>query len=224
MNRDTNKAKGACMSLIEAIERYKLMVAVRTSTPESAFKAAKACIDGGVNLLEITFSVPDAEDVIGTLNKETTAHIGAGTILSVQEAKKAIKAGASYIVSPNFDKEIVSLTKKEGLISIPGACTPTEIYSAHRAGGDIIKLFPFNEIGGIKFLKVIRGPLPFVRYMLCGGITVDNVSLYLAESPACILIGSAIVKKDHVMSEDWKAITEESIKFVGALERLLAES
>lgn len=211
------------MSLIEAIERHKLMVAVRTNTPESAFRAAKACIDGGVRLLEITFSVPDAGDVIRRLNKETTAHIGAGTILSVQDARKAIKAGASYIVSPHFDKRIVTFTKKEGLVSIPGACTPTEIYSAHRAGGDIIKLFPFNEIGGISFLKVIRGPLPFIRYMLCGGITVDNVSDYLAERPACILIGSAILKKEHVLSGDWKAVMKESIKFVDALERILPQ-
>jgi 2-dehydro-3-deoxyphosphogluconate aldolase/(4S)-4-hydroxy-2-oxoglutarate aldolase len=212
------------MSLIDEIERYKLMVAVRTTTPDSAFRAAKACIDGGIKLLEITFSVPGADDVINTLNKETAAHIGAGTILSVQEAKKAIKAGASYIVSPHFDKRIVTFTKKEGLISIPGACTPTEIYLAYRAGGDIIKLFPFNEIGGINFLKVIRGPLPFIRYMLCGGITVKNVSKYLAESPACILIGSAIIKKDYVTSKNWKDITKESIKFVNAMEKFLHKS
>lgn len=212
------------MSLIEEIERYKLMVAVRTSTPESAFRAAKACIDGGVKLLEITFSVPDADDVIRRLNKETSAHIGAGTILRIQEAKKAIKAGASYIVSPHFDERIVTFTKREGLISIPGACTPTEICSAHRAGGDVIKLFPFHEIGGIHFLKVIRGPLPFIRYMLCGGITVKNLSQYLAENPACILIGSAIIKKNYVLSENWKAITQETVQFVSSLKRMFPES
>jgi 2-dehydro-3-deoxyphosphogluconate aldolase/(4S)-4-hydroxy-2-oxoglutarate aldolase len=212
------------MSLIETIERYKLMVAVRTNTAESAFKAAKACIAGGIKFLEITFSVPDAEDVIRKLKKETTASIGAGTILSIQDAKKAIKAGALYIVSPHFDKSIVMLTKEEGLVSIPGAYTPTEIYLAYRAGGDIIKLFPFNEIGGLNFLRVIRGPLPFIRYMLCGGITAGNASLYLAESPACILVGSAIIKEDYVMSENWNAITDESIKFVNALEKNLPRS
>lgn len=202
------------MTLIETIEHHKLMVAVRTDTPEKAYKAAIACIHGGVHLLEITFSVPGAEEVIKKLSGETGAMIGAGTVLNIPDAKKAVKAGASYIVSPNLDEEIVKFTKKEGLIAIPGACTPTEIYRAYKAGGDIIKLFPFVEIGGLDFLKVIRGPLPFIKYMLCGGVTLDNVSKYIAAKPSCILVGSSILRKELVTSEDWASISDLSRKFV----------
>jgi 2-dehydro-3-deoxyphosphogluconate aldolase/(4S)-4-hydroxy-2-oxoglutarate aldolase len=201
------------MTLIENIELNKLMVAVRTDTPEKAYKAACACIEGGIRLVEITFSVPDAAEVIKKLKREADASIGAGTVLSISDLKKALKAGASYIVSPHFDKEIVKSTKKEGAVSIPGACTPTEIYSAYRAGGDIIKLFPFVEMGGLNFLKAIRGPMPFVKFMLSGGVSLDNISAYLSAGSSCILIGSSVLKKEYIETEDWHSITELSKRF-----------
>lgn len=202
------------MTLIEKIERNKLMVAVRTDTPEKAYKAAMACLSGGIHLIEITFSVPAAEDVIKKLSSETGASIGAGTVLNISDLRKALKAGASYIVSPHFDKKIVKLTKKEGAVSIPGACTPTEIYSAYRAGGDIIKLFPFVEMGGLNFLKAIRGPMPFIKFMLSGGVSLDNISEYLSSGASCILIGSSILKKEYMEAEDWHSITGLSRRFI----------
>jgi 2-dehydro-3-deoxyphosphogluconate aldolase/(4S)-4-hydroxy-2-oxoglutarate aldolase len=201
-------------NFIQDLKRQQLMVAVRTRTPEDAFQAAAACVDGGIRFIEITFSVPGADEVIRRLCADGRAAIGAGTVLSVDDARKALKAGASYIVSPNFDEDVVKFTKKEGLVSVPGAATPTEIYRAHKAGGDIIKLFPFVELGGLGFLKAIRGPLPFVRYMLCGGANLENVSQYLAADAAGILIGSAILKRDLVAAKDWKGIAEEARKFV----------
>lgn len=207
------------MTLLDKIERSKLMVAVRTDTPEKAYKAAEACIRGGVSFVEITFSVPEAEDVISKLKREMDAEIGAGTVLTISDLRKALKAGASYIVSPNFDEEIVGLTRDEGAVSIPGACTPTEIYAAHRAGADIIKLFPFVEMGGLKFLRAIRGPLPFIRYMLSGGVSIDNISEYLAAKASCILIGSSILKKELVEAEEWGSITKLAAEFVRRVDR-----
>lgn len=206
------------MDFIERLERYQIMIAVRTDTAEHAYKAAMSCIDGGVKFIEITFSVPDADDVIKRLSSDSRMTVGAGTILNVADAKKAIKAGARYIVSPNFDEDVVKFTKKDGIISIPGACTPAEIYRAYTAGGDIIKLFPFVEIGGLDFLKTIRGPFPFIKYMLCGGVTQDNISGYLAARAAGILVGSAIIKRELVKSENWKSIAELARIFVKKVE------
>lgn len=211
------------MDLIDRIEKHQLMVAVRTDSPERAYHAAGACIEGGVKFIEITFSVPDAHEVIKKLAADRRVSIGAGTVLSIPDAKKALKAGASYIVSPNFDERVVKFTKKEGAVSIPGACTPTEIYKAYRAGGDIIKLFPFVEIGGLGFLKTIRGPFPFIKYMLCGGASMDNISEYLAAGAAGILVGSAIIKRELVSAEDWASVTELSAKFVRKTEGILAK-
>ncbi len=205
-------------SLIEDLKRLQLMVAVRTETPEDAYHAAAACVEGGIKFIEITFSVTGADEVIRRLSGDERVAVGAGTVLCVDDARKALRAGASYIVSPNFDEDVVKFAKKEGVVSIPGACTPTEIYRAHKAGADVIKLFPFVEIGGLSFLKAVRGPLPFVRYMLCGGATLDNVSQYLAARAAGILIGSAIIRRDLVAAADWDSIAGLSRSFVRKVE------
>jgi len=207
------------MTLVETIEKNKLMVAVRTDTPEKAYEAAMACIRGGISVVEITFSVPQADEVIRKLCKDTEALIGAGTVLKISYLKKALKAGASYIVSPHLDEKIVKFTKKEGAVSIPGACTPTEIYRAHCAGGDIIKLFPFVEMGGLSFLKAIQGPMPFVKFMLSGGVTLDNISAYLSARASSILISSSILKKEYLENNDWGSITKLSLQFMKKINR-----
>jgi 2-dehydro-3-deoxyphosphogluconate aldolase/(4S)-4-hydroxy-2-oxoglutarate aldolase len=203
------------MDLIEGLKRHQLMVAVRTETPEQAHGAALACIEGGIKFVEITFSVPDAEEVISKLGSDGRASIGAGTVLNREDAGKALRAGAKYIVSPNFDEDVVRFTKSEGAVSIPGALTPSEIYLAYKAGGDVIKLFPFREIGGLDFLKAIRGPFPYIKYMLCGGVRLDNIFGYLEANAAALLVGSAIIKRDLVEAGDWPAITEIARQFVG---------
>jgi 2-dehydro-3-deoxyphosphogluconate aldolase/(4S)-4-hydroxy-2-oxoglutarate aldolase len=202
------------MTLLESLARHQLMVAVRTDTAEKAFNVAGACIKGGVKFVEITFSVPGADEVIREITSAWGIAVGAGTVLSVPDAKKALSAGAEYIVSPNFDEDVVKFTKKEGAIAIPGACTPTEIYRAHRAGADVIKLFPFVEVGGLDFLKAIRGPFPFIKYLLCGGANLDNIAQYIAAQPAGVLVGSAIIKRNLVSAGDWAAITDLARRFV----------
>jgi 2-dehydro-3-deoxyphosphogluconate aldolase/(4S)-4-hydroxy-2-oxoglutarate aldolase len=199
---------------IEDLKRNQLMVAIRTESAEDAYHAAMACVEGGVRFIEITFSVPGADEVIGRLSGDERVVVGAGTVLTTDDARKALKAGASYLVSPAFDEDVMTFAKKEGVVSIPGACTPTEIYRAYKAGGDIIKLFPFVEIGGLGFLKAIRGPLPFVRYMLCGGATLENISKYLAADAAAILIGAAIIRRDLVAAKDWASISGLARSFV----------
>jgi 2-dehydro-3-deoxyphosphogluconate aldolase/(4S)-4-hydroxy-2-oxoglutarate aldolase len=205
-------------NIVKNLKTSQLMVAVRTPTAEEAYHAAMACVEGGIKFLEITFSVPGADDVIRRLSKDERVTVGAGTVLSVDDAKKALSAGASYLVSPNFDEDVVKFAKKEGVVSIPGAATPTEIYRAYKAGGDIIKLFPFVELGGLGFLKSIRGPLPFVNYMLCGGATLDNISQYVAADAAAILIGAAIIRRELVAAKDWTAIAGLARSFVRKVE------
>ncbi len=208
--------------MIKELHRHQLMVAVRTETPDQAYRAAVACIEGGIKFIEITFSVPDAAEVIGKLSADPRAEVGAGTVLNTGDVKKALRAGARYIVSPNFDEEVVALTKREGAASVPGACTPTEIYRAYKAGGDVIKLFPFAEIGGLDFLRVIRGPFPYINYMLCGGVKLDNISGYLEAQAAGILVGSAIIRRDLIAASDWPSITEIAAKFVRKVEDFTA--
>jgi len=210
--------------LLQNLKKHQLMVAVRTKTAEDAYQAAMACVEGGIRFIEITFSVPGAEEVISRMSKDGRVTVGAGTVLTTDEANKALKAGARYLVSPVLDEAVVAFAKKEGVVSIPGAATPTEIYRAYKAGGDIIKLFPFVEIGGLSFLKAIRGPLPFIPYMLCGGANLENISGYLEADAAAILIGAAIVKRDLVATKDWGAITGLARNFVEKVEAFRAKT
>ena len=203
---------------IEDLKRNQLMIAIRTESAEDAYHAAMACVEGGIRFIEITFSVPGADEVIGRMSGDERVVVGAGTVLTTDDARKALKAGASYLVSPAFDEDVMTFAKKEGVVSIPGACTPTEIYRAYKAGGDIIKLFPFVEIGGLDFLKAIRGPLPFIPYMLCGGATLENISNYLAADAAAILVGAAIIRRDLVAAKDWASIAGLARSFVGKVE------
>ncbi len=213
-----------CEELINNIEKHQLMVAVRTPTAEEAYNAALACVNGGVKFVEITFSVPGAESVIKKLSTDARVAVGAGTVLTLSDARKAMDAGASYIVSPNYDEEIIRFTKAEGLVSIPGACTPTEIYRAYKAGGDIIKIFPFVQMGGLGFLKEVRGPLPFIRYMLAGGVNPDNMADYISARASCILVGSSIIKRDLVKAGDWQGIASIAEKFVSKVNEELAKT
>lgn len=208
------------MTIIETLEKHQLVVVIRTDTAEQAYKSALACIKGGVRLIEITFSVPDAHEVIKKLASNGDITLGAGTVLRISDAKKALQSGASYIVSPHLDEEIVRFTKSEGAVSIPGASTPTEILRAHNAGGDIIKLFPFVEMGGLNFLKTIRGPLPFIKYMPSGGVALDNVQAYLSARVSGIIVGSAIIKQELVRKGDWQAISELAEKFINKIKSL----
>ncbi len=203
---------------IQDLKKHQLMIAVRTASAEDAYHAAMACVEGGIRFIEITFSVPGADEVIKRMSKDGRVAVGAGTVLTKDDAKKALKAGASYLVSPGFDEEVVAFAKKEDVVSIPGASTPTEIYRAYKSGGDIIKLFPFVEIGGLAFLKAIRGPLPFIPYMLCGGANIENIFGYLEADAAAILIGAAIIRRELVAAKDWGSITGLARNFVGKVE------
>jgi 2-dehydro-3-deoxyphosphogluconate aldolase/(4S)-4-hydroxy-2-oxoglutarate aldolase len=205
------------MSIVEQIEKNQLLVVIRTDLPEEAYEAARACIKGGVKLIEITFSVPDADDVIKNLSVIENIILGAGTVLNMSEARNALTSGAKFIVSPHIDESIIKYTKSRGAVSIPGAATPTEILQAHEAGGDIIKLFPFVELGGLKFLRTIRGPLPFIKYMPSGGVNTDNFAEYLAAGVSGMIVGSAIIKRELVKAGNWDAIEELSRSFVRQL-------
>lgn len=207
------------METIQNIEQHQLVVAIRTETPQQAHEVALACIDGGIRLIEITLSVPGATEVIRSISGIEGITVGAGTVLSVKEAAAARDAGAAYIVSPHLDEEIVRFTKSSGAVSIPGACTPTEIVRAHNAGADIIKLFPFAEMGGLTFLKTIRGPLPFIKYMPSGGVTLETFPAYLAAGVSGFIIGSAIIRQDLVRAADWSAIASLARQFTSLLQK-----
>src|SRR3954464_8989360 len=148
-----------------------IIAVVRAESGESLVKVVRALAEGGVTAAEITFTVPDAIDVIRQVSKEVgdAVVLGAGTVLDTETARIALLAGAEYIVSPTVNVEVIRLCRRYDKAIMPGAFTPTEVLTAWEAGADIVKIFP-ADLGGPGYLKALRGPLPQVRVMPTGGV------------------------------------------------------
>ena len=177
--------------LIQEMGRTRLVAVVRSKSAEEALATAKAVAEGGVQFIEITFSVPSALDVIEILVAEGRLHVGAGTVLSNEEAEEAIGTGAQFIVSPSLELNLIPICHDANVPCIPGAATPTEILTAARAKADLVKIFPADTIGGPHFVRQMSGPFPDIRFMVSGGVSLTNIKGYVQAGVTGICLGSA---------------------------------
>jgi 2-dehydro-3-deoxyphosphogluconate aldolase/(4S)-4-hydroxy-2-oxoglutarate aldolase len=177
--------------LISKLHASRLVAVVRSESADDALALAHAVAESGVKFVEITFSVPGAVDVIGALVKRAGIHVGAGTVLASEQAEAAIRAGAQFIVSPSMEQSLAPVCRDSGVAWFPGAATPTEIITAVRAGADLVKIFPADLVGGVDFIRQMRGPFPDVRFMVSGGVSLDNIQAYLRAGVTGICLGSA---------------------------------
>jgi len=177
--------------LIQEMGRTRLVAVVRSKSAEEALATAKAVAEGGVQFIEITFSVPSALDVIEILVAEGRLHVGAGTVLSNEEAEEAIGTGAQFIVSPSLELNLIPICHDANVPCIPGAATPTEILAAARAKADLVKIFPADTIGGPHFVRQMSGPFPDIRFMVSGGVSLTNIKEYVQAGVTGICLGSA---------------------------------
>jgi len=177
--------------LIQEMGRTRLVAVVRSKSAEEAFATAKAVAEGGVQFIEITFSVPSALDVIEILVAEGRLHVGAGTVLANEEAEEAIGTGAQFIVSPSLELNLIPICHDANVPCIPGAATPTEILAAARAKADLVKIFPADTIGGPDFVRQMSGPFPDIRFMVSGGVSLTNIKEYVQAGVTGICLGSA---------------------------------
>lgn len=206
------------MTTLSQILKHKIVSIVRGAKPDDALKIAEALYTGGVIVMEVTMNSPDALIVIKKLAEtmKNKMHIGAGTVLDAEAAKKAIDAGAEFIISPCYDTEIIKTTREYGAVSIPGAYTPTEIVNAWNSGGDIIKVFPASS--NVNYIKEIRAPLPHIPLMPTGGITLENITEFQKAGAVAFGIGTALVNTKEVVTENYlKQLTINARKFVEAI-------
>ena len=178
-------------ALMREMECHRLVAVVRSKSAEEALSTADGAAAGGVKFVEITFSVPGAIEVIGTLAKRADLHVGAGTVLSATQAKAAIDAGAKFVVAPSLELDLVPFCHKAEVACFPGAATATEILAAARAKADLVKIFPADCVGGPSFIKQMAGPFPEVRFMVSGGVSLANVKEYVQAGVTGICLGSA---------------------------------
>lgn len=180
--------------IINELIKLGIVAVVRGETIEEAKRVSKACIEGGVNAIEVTYTVPGATDVIKELAKEfknDNLIIGAGTVLDSETARLAILAGAKYIVSPGFDLETAKLCNRYSIPYMPGCMTITEMIKALEAGCDIIKLFPGSAFGP-DFVKAVKAPLPQANIMPTGGVSLENIDIWMKNGVVAVGVGGKL--------------------------------
>lgn len=209
--------------VIEAIKKEKLVVIVRGVAKDKLLPMAEAMYEGGIRLLEITYSangaVSDEETAerIAMLKKHFGERmmIGAGTVLTCRQVDLTKEAGGEFIISPNTNGEVIDYTRRQDLVSLPGAFTPSEVQAAYEYGADFVKLFPITELG-ISYVKAIRAPLSHIPMLAVGGIDLTNMKDYLEAGVDGFGIGSNIVNKKMIEAKDWKSITALAEEYVRA--------
>ena len=211
-------------NVIDKILEEKLIVIVRGIDKKKIIPLAEAMYDGGVRLIECTYDatgkVSDEENaaVIASLVRhfEGRMVIGAGTVITEKQVQLTKEAGGEFIISPDANPDIIRYTKELGLVSIPGAYTPTEILSANRAGADFVKLFPATNLGPA-YIKAVRAPISHVKLLAVGGIDVDNMPEYLKAGVCGFGVGSCITDKKMIEAEDYESITALAEKYVSVI-------
>ncbi len=213
--------------IIDAIEKNKIIVIFRDIKENELIPLAEAMYNGGIRLLEVTFSAgkPDSDEKTAESIEKLVSHfgdrmlIGAGTVLTERQAELVKLAGGKFIISPDQNTAVIKKTRALGLVSIPGALTPTEIEAAHRAGADFVKLFPASVLGA-EYVKAIKAPLAHVKLLAVGGINAENMADYLAAGICGFGIGSSITNKALVSDRSFDKITALAEKYVSALRRV----
>lgn len=188
-----------------AIARARLIGVIRAQGPEEAAWAARAAIAGGLELVEVTFTTPQAERAIAML-AQAGIMVGAGTILDVADARRAIAAGARFLVSPHTDPAVIATAQEADVWVAAGTATPTEMLVAHRLGADGIKIFPAEALGGARFVKLVRDPLPFLPLMPTGGVNADNMAAYLEAGCLAVGVSSALFPQEALARREDEAI------------------
>lgn len=180
---------------LQAIKAAGIVAVIRADSTNKALDFVDACLSGGINIIEITFTIPFAIDVLKTAKTEFNEKIilGAGTVLDSISARLAIINGAKFIVSPSFDKDVAKLCNLYQIPYIPGCMTPTEITQALKYGADLIKIFPSASFGP-QYCKDIKGPFPNVNLMPTGGINIENVGEWIRNGAFAVAVGSTLLK------------------------------
>jgi 2-dehydro-3-deoxyphosphogluconate aldolase/(4S)-4-hydroxy-2-oxoglutarate aldolase len=206
------------MSTLSTILSNKIIAIIRGADPADVLKIAEALCEGGVRCLEITLNSTDALQLIESLatKMDGSITVGAGTVLNAKAVHDAVSAGAKFIISPMLDVEVIHKTKDLGAVSIPGAYTPTEIFSAFSNGGDLIKVFPSS--GGPSFIREVLAPFPYIPLMPTGGINLTNIGDFKNAGAVAFGMGKSLVDtRQKATPEYLQQITANAKKFIAAI-------
>jgi len=197
-----------------ALRETRLISVIRAPSREAALKAAQAVVAGGVPLVEITYTVPDAPDVMRALAGTRDAIVGAGTVLTPEQARAALAAGAKFIVAPNFSRDVARAALGAGVLYVPGAYTSSEIIAAREGGAHVIKVYPVGVAGGPNYIRILRDPLPDIPMLAAGGTNLDNTVPFLEAGCMGVGLGAAIADPALSAAGSFVEITRRARAFV----------
>ncbi|NOU86883.1 bifunctional 4-hydroxy-2-oxoglutarate aldolase/2-dehydro-3-deoxy-phosphogluconate aldolase [Paenibacillus sp. LMG 31460] len=202
--------------LIE-IERTRIIAIVRGVQENHILSLADALLKGGITVMEVTLNTPGALRMISELQDKSGQHmfIGAGTVLDLEDAKKAVDAGASFLVTPNMDEEVIRWSSQEGIPIFPGAMTPTEIVKAWKAGATAVKVFPSASLG-LTFIKELMGPLDQIPLIAVGGVTEENIKQFLNIGCYGLGIGGSLINLKEIEAGRFEWVTDKAASLLAA--------
>ena len=212
-------------SIVARIEELGVVPVVRAPSAAVALRAARAVHAGGIDVLEITMTVPDAVAVLRQLAAELGDRVilGAGTVLDAETARRCIAAGARFIVAPGFDPETMRAAQDLGAPVMPGALTPTEVIAAWKAGADMVKIFPASAVGGADYLRALKAPLPQVKLLPTGGVDLRTAADYIRAGAAALGLGAALVDLKVLEREGEEAIAARARELLAIVQATRAE-
>jgi len=198
------------------IEEIGIIPAVRLSSAEDARFAAEAVAHGGIPIVEITMTVPGAIEVISQVAKNSPEMIvGAGTLFDAETARRCVDAGARFLTSPGLDLGIVEFARKQDIVVLAGALTPTEVTTAWKAGSDFVKVFPCSQVGGDTYIKALKRPFPQVRMIAAGGVNQKTAVNFIMAGACAIGVGGELIPSDAIHLRQEERIHELARRFVG---------
>ena len=207
------------MNKTEVLQRIRatgLIPVVRAESADLAMRAVEAIKAGGVDVLEVTMTVPGAIDVIAKLAATfgTEVVIGAGTVLDPDTAYKCVQAGAQFIVSPALNEETISFCRRNDVAVFPGALTPTEVVHAWNAGADAVKVFPAGAVGGASYLKALKAPLPQIELVPTGGVSLKTAADFIKAGAMALGVGADLVDTKALREDRDEVIAERARQFL----------
>ncbi len=212
------------MDALTFIKEHRLVSISRQVYRQELLEAAKRILKSGIHCLEITFdqasptSLQDTPDSIALIKQELgdAICVGAGTVMTVEQAKAARAAGADFALAPNVDVDVIHAIKTLDMVAVPGAFTPSEIATAYNAGADIVKVFPIGNLG-VDYLKAIRGPINHIPLMAVGGVSATNIKSFLDNGCCSAGVGSNIINKKRALAGAFDEIEQAAAEFVKAI-------
>lgn len=200
------------------IERVGVIAVIRADSSDTVTEVCRALVDGGVTACEITMTVPGAIDAIATASKSLGDEciVGVGTVLDPDTARRAIEAGAEFVVSPIMKPGVIDMAHRFDKVAIPGALSPTEVVAAWDGGADIVKIFPANHFGP-RYFRDVHGPLPEVRLTPTGGVDLETTPAWIEAGAVAVGVGSALVRRDLVAAAAWPELSDLAAQYVTAV-------